>query len=118
MSIESRLFISHAVADGPVVKSFVNLLESGVGVSPNNIFCASIKGQGILPGLDFKSSIHTNLNNATTVLALISENFYNSAFSMCELGGCWLQAKDLIPILIPPVRYADMKAVLTGIQAT
>jgi hypothetical protein len=118
MSIESRLFISHAVADGPVVKAFVDLLESGVGVPPNNIFCASIKGQGILPGSDFKSSIHMNLNNATTVLALISENFYNSAFSMCELGGCWLQAKDLIPILIPPVRYADMKAVISGIQAT
>jgi hypothetical protein len=118
MSIENRLFISHAVADGPVVQAFVNLLESGVGVSPNNIFCASIKGQGILPGKDFKSSIHANLSSATTVLALISENFYNSAFCMCELGGCWLQAKDLIPILIPPIRYVDMRAVLSGVQAT
>jgi hypothetical protein len=118
MSTESRLFISHAVADAPVVKALVHLLESGVGVHPKDIFCASIKGQGIRPGKDFKSSIHENLNSATTVLALISENFYNSAFSMCELGGCWLQAKDWIPILIPPIKYADMKAVLAGIQAT
>jgi hypothetical protein len=36
---------------------------------------------------------------------------------MCELGGAWLQAKDLIPILIPPIRFADMKAVLVGMQA-
>jgi TIR domain len=118
MSTESRLFISHAVADAAVVKPFVQLLESGVGVPPKDIFCASIKGQSIRPGKDFKSSIHENLNDATTVLALISDNYYNSAFSMCELGGCWLQAKDWIPILIPPIKYADMKAVLVGIQAT
>lgn len=36
---------------------------------------------------------------------------------MCELGGTWIQAKDLIPILLPPLQYRDLKAVLDGIQA-
>jgi hypothetical protein len=90
---------------------------AGIGVLPRKIFCASIKGQGIKPGVDFKTSIRENLDDATTVIALISENYYNSAFSMCELGGVWLQAKDFIPILIPPIRFNDMKAVLIGLQA-
>ncbi|PQP35146.1 hypothetical protein C6A37_04025, partial [Desulfobacteraceae bacterium SEEP-SAG9] len=111
------IFISHAVTDAPITKSFVNLIESGIGVSPKNIFCTSNKGQGIRPGAEFKESIRENLDEATTVIALISENYYNSPFCMCELGGTWLQAKDFIPILIPPIRFSDMKAVLIGLQA-
>ncbi len=112
-----KLFISHASVDELVVKEFVELLESGIGISPKNIFCTSIKGQGIRPGLDFKSSIRENLDDATTVIALISENFYSSPFCMCELGGTWLQSKDFIPILVPPLQYRDLKAVLEGLQA-
>ncbi|MCJ7539180.1 MAG: toll/interleukin-1 receptor domain-containing protein, partial [Desulfobacterales bacterium] len=117
MPKKSELFISHAVADGPVAKQFVNLIESGIGVAPDNIFFTSNKGQGIKPGRDFKSSIHNSLDEATIVIALISENYYNSPFCMCELGGAWLQAKDLIPVLIPPIRFSDMKAVLIGMQS-
>ena len=117
MSKKVALFISHAVTDAPITKSFVNLIESGIGVSPKKIFCTSNKGQGIRPGAEFKDSIRENLDEATIVIALISENYYNSPFCMCELGGTWLQAKDFIPILIPPIRLSDMKAVLAGLQA-
>ena len=115
--IEKKVFISHATDDVEVVKSFVTLLESGIGILPKNIFCTSIKGQGIRPGDDFKNTIHKNLGDATTVVALISENFYNSPFCMFELGGVWLQVKDFIPVLVPPVSFGDMKAVLYGLQA-
>ena len=117
MGKKVNLFISHAVEDASVTKPFVNLIESGIGVSPKKIFFTSNKGQGIRPGAEFKESIRENLDDATTVIALISENYYNSPFCMCELGGTWLQAKDFIPILIPPIRFSDMKAVLVGIQA-
>ncbi len=119
MTLESgkRLFVSHAVADAAVVKAFVQLLESGIGVPILDIFCVSVKGQGITPGADFKNSIHQNLGKASSVVALISENFYNSAFCMCELGGVWLQSKDFIPILVPPATFSEMKAVLIGLQA-
>ena len=117
MPKKSELFISHSVVDSPVAKQFVNLIESGIGIAPDNIFFTSNKGQGIKPGRDFKSSIHNSLDEATIVIALISENYYNSPFCMCELGGAWLQAKELIPILIPPIRFIDMKAVLVGMQA-
>ena len=117
MAKKVDLFISHAVTDVSVTKSFVSLIESGIGVSPNNIFCTSNKGQGIKPGAEFKGSIRDNLDEATIVIALISENYYNSPFCMCELGGTWLQAKEFIPILIPPIRFSDMKAVMVGLQA-
>jgi hypothetical protein len=112
-----KIFVSHASVDKPIVNDFVELLEGGIGIHPKNIFCASIKGQGIRPGVDFKSSIKRHLDEATTVIALISENFYNSPFCMCELGGTWIQGKDFIPILVPPLQLSDLKAVLEGLQA-
>ncbi len=114
----TKLFISHASADIDLVKPFVQLLESGVGIPPKDIFCTSLKGQGIKPGTNFIDSIRGSLDDATVVLALISENYYNSPFSMCELGGAWLLVKDFVPVLVPPVGFKDMKAVLSNLQAS
>jgi hypothetical protein len=113
----AKLFISHDVRDKPLVDAFVNLLEGGIGVRPGDIFCASLKGQGIMAGADFKESIREYLDDATCVIALITPRFYSSAFCMCELGGVWIQAKSLIPILVPPLTFSDLKAVLVGLQA-
>jgi len=113
-----KLFLSHASSDKPLVQAFVNLLEGGVGVSFGSIFCSSLKGQGIRPGTDFKSSIRQSLDDATCVVALISPNFYGSPFCMCELGGVWIQAKSFLPVLVPPLEFGHLKAVLSGLQAS
>ncbi len=115
--VDTKLFISHAANDQPLVKSFVELIEGGIGVPPRDIFCSSLKGQGIRPGADFTSSIRDQLDGATCVVALLSPNFYGSAFCMCELGGTWLQAKSFVPMLVPPLQFSDLKAVLAGLQA-
>lgn len=113
----AKLFISHASADVPIVEAFVELLESGIGVLPADIFCSSLKGQGLKAGTDFKNSIRDALADAEVVVALISERFYASAFCMCEMGGVWMQAKSFIPILVPPLGFDSLKAVLAGMQA-
>lgn len=112
----TKLFISNAESDKPLVEIFVDLVESGIGVSPQDIFCASLEGQGIRPGDDFKSSIRAHLDEATCVIALITPNFYGSAFCICELGAVWMAAKSFIPILVPPLEFTDLKAVLAGLQ--
>lgn len=112
----TKLFISHAASDKLLVEAFVNLIEGGIGVPPLEIFCSSLKGQGIKPGVDFKSSIREHLDEATCVIALISQNYYGSAFCMCELGGAWIQTKKIIPVLVPPLEAKDLKAVLLGLQ--
>lgn len=111
-----KLFVSHAVADQPLAKAFVELLEGGIGVPPKDIFCSSLKGQGIKPGVDFKSSIRTHLDGALLVVGLITPNFYQSSFCMCELGGAWIQAKNFLPVLVPPLKFADLRAVLEGLH--
>ncbi len=111
-----NVFISHASPDKALADSFVRLLEGGVGLSPKQIFCASLEGQGIPPGEDFKAFIAKQLLDTEVVIALISENFYASAFCMCELGATWIQAKRFVPILVPPLGFSDLRAVLEGVQ--
>ncbi|HEY5377477.1 MAG TPA: toll/interleukin-1 receptor domain-containing protein [Polyangiaceae bacterium] len=113
-----KLFISHAVHDKALVESVVDLLESGVGVPHRSIFCSSLKGLSIKPGKDFVDSIRENLDEATCVVALISEAYYASAFCMCELGGVWLQSKSFLPVLVPPLDFSGLKAVLSGLQVS
>ena len=96
----------------------VDLLETGVGVPHKAIFCSSLKGQSIKPGKGFVDSIRGSLDDATCVLALISEAYYASAFCMCELGGTWLVTKSFLPVLVPPLDYSDLKAVLNGLQVS
>jgi hypothetical protein len=114
----TKLFISHAAHDKVLVEAVVDLLESGVGVPHQSIFCSSLKGQSIKPGEDFVKSIRQSLGEATCVMALISDQYYASAFCMCELGGVWLQAKSFLPVLVPPVDYNNLKAVLSGLQVS
>src|ERR1039458_2333317 len=98
-----NVFISHASTDKSLVDSFVQLLEGGVGVRHSQIFCSSVEGHGIPPGKDFKAYIKEKLSEAELVFALISKNFYASAFCMCELGAIWIQAKGFIPVVVPPL---------------
>ncbi len=114
----AKLFISHAANDRPLVEAFVDLLESGVGVPHKAIFCSSLKGQSIKPGEDFVESIREHLSESVCVLSLISEAYYASAFCMCELGGVWVLSKSFLPVIVPPVDHASLKAVLGGLQVS
>ena len=66
----SRLFISHASNDKPLVQAFENLLETGIGINHKQIFCSSLVGQGIPAGSDFKKFIADKLSGTEAVVAL------------------------------------------------
>src|SRR5258708_1450218 len=110
------VFISHASLDRPLVDEFVKLLEGGIGLRNNQIFCTSLESQGVPPGVDFKEHIRSRIAGSQIALALISARFYSSPFCMCELGAIWVQTKDFVPLLVPPVTVHDLRGVLGGVQ--
>lgn len=67
--------------------------------------------------MDFKTHIKGKLEGATVVIALITENYYGSPFSMCELGAVWVGSQSFLPVLVPPLGFDALKAVLQGVQA-
>ena len=78
-----RVFISHADKDSALANARSDLL-TGLNLQTSNIFCSSLAGLGIPAGQDFKSYIKQELANSTVVIALLTPNYYASAF--CFVG--------------------------------
>lgn len=110
------IFISHASADQKLADAFARLLEGGINVNQKQIFCTSLEDQGVPAGQDFKSFIQNKLGESEIVIALITQNYYASAFCVCELGATWIQAKNFIPFIVPPIGISDLQGVLFGMQ--
>lgn len=111
------IFISHAAKDVRLVEAIVQLIEGGIGIRSSQIFCSSMEELGVPPGADFKTHIKERLGEAKVVIAVVSPQYYNSAFCMCELGATWALTKVFMPILVPPINYSDLRGSLFGSQS-
>ena len=111
------VFISHAEADKVLVEPFVDLLQTGVNIPQERIFCTSLEGMGIPRGQNFIEFIRQKLTAADFVIMIITPKYYESAFCLCELRAIWATSQTIFPILVPPLDYDYLKAVLTGVQS-
>lgn len=112
-----RIFISHAQSDEPLIHAFVDLLHLGLNLKQENIFCTSLEGTGIPRGSNFVEFIKQEFKGSEFVIVVITPAFYESLFCLCELGATWILGRDFIPLLVPPLDYDDLKAVLIGTQS-
>ncbi len=78
-------FISHAVKDQKLVDALVDALTTSGVASPDDIFCSSLEGMGIPRGQNFIDFIKGQLDRPRLVVIILSQNYYESAFCMCEL---------------------------------
>lgn len=114
--MSKSIFISHSVKDKKLADKIVDLIETGVGIPSGDVFCSSLEGLGIPSGVNFVDFIKGQIQNPKTILLLITPNYYESVFCLCELGASWALSHNTIPIIVEPLEYKDIKNVLTGIQ--
>lgn len=114
--MSKSVFISHAVKNKDIADKLVDLLETGVGISDSDIFCSSLEGLGIPGGTNFVEFIKKQIKDPKVVILLLSEDYFDSQFCLAELGASWVLSHRVVPILVPPIEYGDVKAVLTGVQ--
>lgn len=114
--MSKSVFISHAVKNKDIADKLVDLLETGVGISDSEIFCSSLEGLGIPGGTNFVEFIRKQIKDPKVVILLLSEDYFDSQFCLAELGASWVLSHRVVPILVPPLEYGDVKAVLTGVQ--
>lgn len=111
-----NIFISHNSADKKLASELVNLIHVGIGIKKDKIFCSSCDGIGVPIGANFQIYIKDKLKDSGLVLALITQNYYQSTFSMYELGAAWAQSTLTIPILVD-IENSDLRDILSNIQA-
>jgi hypothetical protein len=111
-----RIFISHAAKDNLLADALVDLLETGTSISSDDIFCSSLEGLDIPSGQNFITYIRDQIQQPDVVILLLTENYFASQFCLCELGAAWAMSHNALPLLVPPLAYADVKGVLLSTQ--
>lgn len=113
-----KIFISHAVLDKDIAESFIkNVIEEcGFPINSTEIFCSSRLMSRIPANENYVEYIRDKLDSSSVVIALISQNYKESEFCLCELGATWVKGTKFIPILIPPIKFDDMKGIMIGKQ--
>ncbi len=115
-----KIFVSHADADKPLARKFVDFLRLGAGVSHKNIFFSSTKG-AIRNGDFFVANILDQLNAANIVIAILSKEYFASHFCLAEAGAALARKKagvcDFFSFVVPPASFSDLDGMLHGVES-
>lgn len=110
-----HLFISFAIADRELASAFANLLQLGCNLSHEQIRITARPGE-IPPGTPFVEAIRSALDTAAMAVLLLTPSYYESRFCLAEAGAIWGSGKDRVPVVVPPIEYADLDGVQLGEQ--
>lgn len=115
--MSKSIFLSHAEPNRELAEKLVTLIETGIGIQSEEIFCSSLESMGIPIGSNFVEFIREQVEEPKVVILLLSEDYFQSQFCLCEMGASWVLGHRVLPLLVPPQGFDDVKVVLTGIQA-
>lgn len=111
----SRIFISHAAADKPLVDPFVTtVIQLGCEVPKEAIFYSSGEDTGVPSGYTLNDYIRSQMETVSLVVAIISPSFQTRPYCVAELGAAWSRVGKLFPIAVPGLERTDLQGVLTG----
>ena len=106
---DAKIFISHCGNDSKIGEKFLNFLLS-LGYKKENIFYSSKYHNGVEIGKNFPNVVRDNFIGANIVVLLLTENFYNSYYCVCEEEAAWISVnKEIVPILLGNLNFGDMK---------
>lgn len=101
-----RIFVSHSSKDKDIVEKFIDhILQLGIGIKEEDIFCTSIEEMGVKNGEDIRSHIQTNIRNADYAFLLISKNYKASEICINEMGAVWAYDSNVRLYLLPDVDF-------------
>ena len=116
MTKKARVFISHAAADKVLADALVDLLQLTINLRSEDTFCSSLEGMDIPAGKSFIDYIKGQIQSPEAVVVLLTPNYLASPFCLAELGATWAMTHNMLPILVPPLNYGDLRGVLTVTQ--
>ena len=85
-----RIFISHSSKNKDIIEKFVDyILQLGIGIKAEDIFCTSIEEMGVKNGEDIRKHIQTNIQNVDYAFLIISKKYKASEICINEMGAVW-----------------------------
>ena len=104
-----KIFISHSSKDKDIIEKFTdNILQLGIGLSHEDIFCTSIEDMGIKNGEDIREHIRNNVQSADFSFLMISKNYKESEICLNEMGAVWAANHRVKYYLLPDVDFKEI----------
>lgn len=104
-----KIFISHSSKDKGVIEKFTDyILQLGIGLSHEDIFCTSIEEMGIKNGEDIRHHIRENVLSADFSFLMISKNYKQSEICLNEMGAVWATENRVRYYLLPDVDFKEI----------
>ena len=104
-----KIFISHSSKDKDVIEKFTDyILQLGIGLSHEDIFCTSIEEMGIKNGEDIRHHIRENVLSADFSFLMISKNYKQSEICLNEMGAVWATENRVRYYLLPDVDFKEI----------
>lgn len=109
--VDTIIFISHRSIDKEIADMLVDFLTA-TGIEKNKIFCSSLPGNDINEKIS--KEVKTALQNSVVNIAILSKDYYQSAFCLNEAGILWYQNTPVIPIALPEIDSRNMYGFLNS----
>lgn len=109
--VNPLVFISHRSTDKDVADMLVDFL-SGTGISKESVFCSSLPGNDINEKIS--NEVKSALKNSAVNIAILSQDYYQSAYCLNEAGVLWYEDVPVIPIALPEINSGNMYGFLNN----
>lgn len=104
-----RIFISHSSKDKDIMEKFADdILQLGIGLSHEDIFCTSIEEMGNKNGEDIRRHIRDNVQSADFSFLMISKNYKESEICLNEMGSVWATDNRVRYYILPDVDFKEI----------
>lgn len=98
-----KIFISHATTDGDLATELMDLLQNQFNLTRDDFFHTS--DSQLEYGGNWIEQIRKGMEDASIILPIITPNYLESEFCLCELGASWVNQQSLVPVIIPPLDH-------------
>lgn len=92
------VFICHSSNDQELCGSYVELLQSALGISASNIRCTSLPGYQLAAGTDFTRTLPSEASTSNAFVVLLTRSMLSSFFCGIELGARLSHKTDIITL--------------------
>ncbi len=103
--VKNVIFISHRSTDAYIADMLVEFFV-GTGIPKEFIFCSSLPGNDINERIS--GEVKGNLKNSSINIAILSHDYYQSAYCLNEIGVFWYEDVPVIPIALPEINPENM----------
>ncbi|PWM15326.1 MAG: toll/interleukin-1 receptor domain-containing protein [Clostridia bacterium] len=99
------IFISHRTTDRAIADILLDFFIA-TGIPREKVFCSSLPGNDVRERISVE--VKEALQNSCLNIAILSDDYYKSAYCLNEAGILWYENVPVIPVALPEINHENM----------